>query len=740
LARKILLADDSVTAQNMGRKILADAGYDVITVNNGSAALKKIAELKPELIILDVYMPGYSGLEVCQRLKDSPETARVPVLLSVGKLEPFKPDEAKRVRAEGYIIKPFEASELLSALSKLEDKIVPKAEAGKPGRLGRAVAGVSESSGDEPVAEGSWKNRISFPSKKKEAAPEPADDSAMYNPVNRDLKTVVQHDTAQPDTTKIHSVPAAEAHRHDTEAAKPEEKLVDLGALPPAGLPKDVTTEEIAALAAAAAQVQARKIELESAAKAEPEETKKEEAAATPRQPEEVAATQTIQDTAAAHTAPHVAAPTEDEVAAAIARLEQEQVNAPEQLWNVNAGNGVGQSTKDRDDVPVTMATPPIAEPVESPRWTAVSVAVDPQEAALSLEREMQSAFRAFTTAAAAQAGPAATLIDEAKASASVPKSTEPNVEPSPVVVSTIEAMPEPSPVASTQVAETVTASATEFAVAQGQEVADHSEQPDYSVAVPAAQVEAVPANVVPESVTAETVVQEPVQPISFEAAAPQDLPQDIPQEELQREDIRQEAVSEIDQPAIVAPNEPVSSEVTSADSGLVASEAAPLETISAVVAVSEDAAEQTADQPTVAADLPVIETAEVTPKVSQSQIEQEEHVPQPEAAHKNETELAATTAAAWASWRQIRDSIPAAKNLTGESAGAEDAREAAPLAANALAVAAGAEASPSEVGVPPQAKSVDSQTVASIVDSLLAELRPRIVEEISRKLAAEKK
>jgi CheY-like chemotaxis protein len=97
LARKILLADDSVTAQNMGRKILADAGYDVATVNNGSAALKRIADLKPDLIVLDVYMPGYSGLEVCQRLKDSEETAHIPVLLSVGKLEPFKPEEARRV-------------------------------------------------------------------------------------------------------------------------------------------------------------------------------------------------------------------------------------------------------------------------------------------------------------------------------------------------------------------------------------------------------------------------------------------------------------------------------------------------------------------------------------------------------------------------------------------------------------------------------------------------------------------
>jgi len=121
-----LLADDSVTAQNMGRRILTDAGYEVITVNNGSAALKKIHEVRPDLIILDVYMPGYGGLEVCQRLKESGETMKIPVLLSVGKMEPFKADEAKRVRADAHIVKPFDASELLAALAKLEDRIVPQ--------------------------------------------------------------------------------------------------------------------------------------------------------------------------------------------------------------------------------------------------------------------------------------------------------------------------------------------------------------------------------------------------------------------------------------------------------------------------------------------------------------------------------------------------------------------------------------------------------------------------------------
>ncbi|GAC1433217.1 MAG: hypothetical protein NVS1B11_12980 [Terriglobales bacterium] len=131
MARKILLADDSVTAQNMGRRILGDAGYEVITVNNGSTALKKIAELKPDVIILDVYMPGYGGLEVCLRLKESPETSRIPVLITVGKMEPFKAEEANRVKADAFLVKPFETNELLTAIAKLEDKIVPEAESQK---------------------------------------------------------------------------------------------------------------------------------------------------------------------------------------------------------------------------------------------------------------------------------------------------------------------------------------------------------------------------------------------------------------------------------------------------------------------------------------------------------------------------------------------------------------------------------------------------------------------------------
>ena len=111
-----------MTAQNMGKKILTDGGYDVVTVSNGAAALKKLAEFSPDLIIADVYMPGYNGLEICERVKKASATASVPVLLSVGKLEPFRPEDGIKVHADGIIIKPFEATDLLAVTAKLAER------------------------------------------------------------------------------------------------------------------------------------------------------------------------------------------------------------------------------------------------------------------------------------------------------------------------------------------------------------------------------------------------------------------------------------------------------------------------------------------------------------------------------------------------------------------------------------------------------------------------------------------
>jgi CheY-like chemotaxis protein len=115
----ILLADDSVPAQNMGKKILVDAGYNVLTVSNGLEALRRIADAKPDVAILDIFMPGYTGLEICERLRADPATATLPVILTVGKLEPYRPSDGESVRSNAVIVKPFAAAELVSAVHSL---------------------------------------------------------------------------------------------------------------------------------------------------------------------------------------------------------------------------------------------------------------------------------------------------------------------------------------------------------------------------------------------------------------------------------------------------------------------------------------------------------------------------------------------------------------------------------------------------------------------------------------------
>ena len=231
MARKILLADDSVTAQNMGRKILADAGYDVVTVNNGSAALKRITEIKPDLIVLDVYMPGYSGLEVCQRLKDATETAHIPVLLTVGKLEPFKPDEARRVKADGHIVKPFEASELLTAIARLEDRVVPQQSEGTR-FSGEGSGRKTESSAG---TDSSWKNRLGFASKKKKEEPETESEDVAAGASFRDFRKGKVKTESTGFTVK----------------ATPPEAIAEI--VP--DIPRDITPEELDALSALVAKL-----------------------------------------------------------------------------------------------------------------------------------------------------------------------------------------------------------------------------------------------------------------------------------------------------------------------------------------------------------------------------------------------------------------------------------------------------------------------------------------------------
>src|SRR5437763_2208861 len=156
---KILLADDSMTAQKMGKEILTTAGYEVIAVSNGAVAAKKLAE-KPDIVILDVFMPGYTGLELCEKIRASMDLAKTPVLLTVGKMEPYKAEDGQKVKADGVIVKPFEATDLLAAVQKLAEKIKEDAKPKQSGAYEKTMIfkapQVIEEFKDESYAE--WKS------------------------------------------------------------------------------------------------------------------------------------------------------------------------------------------------------------------------------------------------------------------------------------------------------------------------------------------------------------------------------------------------------------------------------------------------------------------------------------------------------------------------------------------------------------------------------------------------------
>ena len=118
---RILLADDSPHAQRMGELILREEGYEVVTVTDGASVLVRLRDFDPDLILVDVAMPNKSGYEICEFVKSSLQHLRTRVVLLTGALETVDENEARRVRVDGVLKKPFEASAMLQTVKSLLD-------------------------------------------------------------------------------------------------------------------------------------------------------------------------------------------------------------------------------------------------------------------------------------------------------------------------------------------------------------------------------------------------------------------------------------------------------------------------------------------------------------------------------------------------------------------------------------------------------------------------------------------
>jgi CheY-like chemotaxis protein len=113
---KILVADDNANIQKMVVLAFEERGIQVVTVGNGEAAVRRIPDLLPDLVLADIFMPVRNGYEVCEFVKKDERFSHVPVILLVGAFDPLDEKEARRVGADGVLKKPFVPPDPLIAM------------------------------------------------------------------------------------------------------------------------------------------------------------------------------------------------------------------------------------------------------------------------------------------------------------------------------------------------------------------------------------------------------------------------------------------------------------------------------------------------------------------------------------------------------------------------------------------------------------------------------------------------
>jgi two-component system phosphate regulon response regulator PhoB len=111
---RVLLVEDDADIRELIRYSLARAGFKVEEASDGGEALEKVMSFAPDLVVLDLMLPGMTGLEVCQRLRSRPESARLPILVVSAKGNASDRALGLAMGADDYVTKPFSPRDLLT--------------------------------------------------------------------------------------------------------------------------------------------------------------------------------------------------------------------------------------------------------------------------------------------------------------------------------------------------------------------------------------------------------------------------------------------------------------------------------------------------------------------------------------------------------------------------------------------------------------------------------------------------
>ncbi len=119
MQKKILIVEDEESLLKLESILLTTKGYLVQGATTGLAALEAVAAEAPDLILLDIMLPELDGFEVCHRIKNNPETRRIPIILLTAKKTPEDMARGTEVGADQYITKPFKSAKVMETIEKL---------------------------------------------------------------------------------------------------------------------------------------------------------------------------------------------------------------------------------------------------------------------------------------------------------------------------------------------------------------------------------------------------------------------------------------------------------------------------------------------------------------------------------------------------------------------------------------------------------------------------------------------
>jgi DNA-binding response OmpR family regulator len=120
--RKILIVEDEESLLKLESILLATRGYLVKGVTDGLSALKEVETDRPDLVLLDIMMPGIDGFEVCRRIKENSLTRDIPVVMLTAKKSSADQSRGLAVGADAYITKPFKSGKIVETIEGLLKK------------------------------------------------------------------------------------------------------------------------------------------------------------------------------------------------------------------------------------------------------------------------------------------------------------------------------------------------------------------------------------------------------------------------------------------------------------------------------------------------------------------------------------------------------------------------------------------------------------------------------------------